>query len=176
MVAGVFTVALCQALHSDKKGKFLVFPWKILIAYESLGRRLNLPVIWLFGLTAHCGTCSLTVCSCRRPMINCDVIGHLSCAIFICYCSHCLTFVWLHNISLLLVSVFCLPFSVFHPLISVLWSSTYISIFHLLVSVHTSLHCSLTSIFHIPSLCSFVPFLFYHFTICPLFLTFPPQA
>ena len=45
MVAVVFSVVLCQALHSDKKGKFLVFPWKILIAYESLGRRLNLPVI-----------------------------------------------------------------------------------------------------------------------------------
>ena len=98
---------LCQALHSDKKGKFLVFPWKYLIAYESLGRRLNLPVIWPFGLTAHCGTCSLTLCSCRKPMINCDVIGHFYLLLFP-----------LHNLCL--TSQYFITSS-FHFLSSILW-------------------------------------------------------
>ena len=40
-MAVVFTFVLCQALCSDKKGEFPVFPLKILIAYESLGRRLK---------------------------------------------------------------------------------------------------------------------------------------
>ena len=39
-MAVVFTFVLCQALCSDKKGEFPVFPRKNLIAYESLGRRL----------------------------------------------------------------------------------------------------------------------------------------
>ena len=73
---------------------------------------------------------------------------------------------------------FCVPSSIFHPpsFNSILWSSTYISIFHLLFLVHTSLHCLLTSVSHIPSLCSFAPFLFlslHHLSIisCLLFLT-----
>ena len=40
-VVVVVVVVLCQALCSDKKGEFPVFPRKNLIAYESLGRRLE---------------------------------------------------------------------------------------------------------------------------------------
>jgi hypothetical protein len=40
-VAVVFTFVLCQALHSDRKGKFPVFLRKNSIAYESMGRRLE---------------------------------------------------------------------------------------------------------------------------------------
>ena len=41
-MAVVFTFVLCQALHSDRKGKFPVFLRKNSIAYESMGRRLAL--------------------------------------------------------------------------------------------------------------------------------------
>ena len=41
-MAVVFTFVLCQALHSDRKGKFPVFLRKNSIAYESMGRRLNI--------------------------------------------------------------------------------------------------------------------------------------
>ena len=37
----MFTFVLCQAVYSDKKGTIPVFPRKILIAYDSLGRRLR---------------------------------------------------------------------------------------------------------------------------------------
>ena len=92
----------------------------------------------------------------------------LSHAIFICSCSHYLTFVWLQDI--LITSIFCL--SVFCP-----YSSSYdlLETFHLPSSV-PPLHTSFTFIFCIPSLCSFVLFLylyFHHFFIipCPPFLT-----
>ena len=50
-MAVVFTFVLCQALHSDRKGKFPVFLRKNSIAYESMGRRLiQLPIIILYPL------------------------------------------------------------------------------------------------------------------------------
>ena len=101
----------------------------------------------------------------RRPMINCDVIGHLSCAIFICYCFHCLIFVWLHNIPLLPVSVFCLLSFDFHSMI-----------FHIHFYLPSSGFCShfpsLLTYFHIPysismPLCSISILSLHHLSIIP---------
>ena len=91
------------------------------------------------------------------------VMPKVSCAIFICSCYYCLTFVWLQHISLLPSSIL-----LHYPMI--FWTFC-LSVFHLPFSICTSiLHCLLPS----SVLCSFVPFLlfsFHHLSIIP-FLPF----